>query len=51
VPTGAWLAKALAGEPKLAAEPKGLISRNWSRVVLPNVIAASENAKLGALAS
>jgi asparagine synthase (glutamine-hydrolysing) len=51
VPTGAWLANALAGEAKRAAETKGLISRNWSRVVLPNVIAASETAKLGALAS
>jgi asparagine synthase (glutamine-hydrolysing) len=50
VPTGAWLAKALAAKPKLATEPKGLVSRNWSRFVLPNVIAAGDSAKLGALA-
>lgn len=36
VPTGAWMAKA-AGTPSTEAgsKPKGLISRDWSRVVLP----------------
>lgn len=51
VPSGAWISKVLASDSKFADEPKGLISRNWSRVVMPNVIAASEPAKLGALAS
>jgi dipeptidase len=37
--------------PPLAAESKGLISRDWSRVVLPSVMSANENTELKALAS
>jgi hypothetical protein len=35
----------------LAGEPKGLVSRSWSRVVLPSVMSANENAKIEALVS
>jgi len=53
VPTGAWTAKGLAkrAAPSLAFEPKGLISRGWSRVVLPSVMSANENWRIDALAS
>jgi asparagine synthase (glutamine-hydrolysing) len=34
VPTGAWMAAASQLEPTGAREPKGLVSRRWSRVVL-----------------
>jgi len=53
VPTGAWMAKSLAQQApaRIAAASKGLISRSWSQVVLPNVIAANENAPIRALAS
>jgi len=52
VPTGAWLAKRLA---RRAAQPmpsksKGLISRDWSQIVLPSVMSANENARIAALA-
>jgi asparagine synthase (glutamine-hydrolysing) len=53
VPTGDWMAKGLAREasaPRVAA-PKGLVSRNWSQIVLPRVMAANENSKIEALAS
>jgi len=53
VPTGAWMGKRLVEKtgPSLAAEPKGLVSRSWSQIVLPRVMAANENAKIEALAS
>lgn len=53
VPTVAWMAKRLAprAPARAAAAPKGLISRAWSRVVLPSVIAANKNASAEALAS
>jgi asparagine synthase (glutamine-hydrolysing) len=53
VPTGAWMTKGL-GQRRArptAVDPKGLVSRNWSRLVLPNVISPSKNAPLEALAS
>jgi asparagine synthase (glutamine-hydrolysing) len=53
VPTGAWMAKGLAqrAAAPLAAESKGLVSRGWSRLVLPRVMAANENSRIDALAS
>jgi asparagine synthase (glutamine-hydrolysing) len=45
VPTGAWMAKSLAQAATLAAEPKGLISRNWSRMVLPSVLSSAATQK------
>lgn len=53
VPTGAWMAKSLArtSKPATVAEPKGVVSRSWSRVVLPSVLATTDNAKVAALAS
>ena len=53
VPTAAWMAKSLA-QPAAAdgaREPKGLVSRRWSRLVLPEVLASNDSAKLTALAS
>ncbi len=53
VPTGAWMAKRLArtaATPPEAA-PKGLVSRSWSQIVLPRVMAANENSRIEALAS
>jgi asparagine synthase (glutamine-hydrolysing) len=53
VPTGAWMAKRLAqrAPARVAAAPKGLISRDWSRVVLPSVLAANKFSSAEALAS
>lgn len=53
VPIGAWMAKSLARNAveSFEAEPKGLIARNWSRVVLPSVLATNDNPKIDALAS
>jgi asparagine synthase (glutamine-hydrolysing) len=53
VPTAAWMTNGLAKSvmASLAVQSKGAISRDWSRFVLPSVIAASENAKIPALAS
>ena len=53
VPTAAWIAinigqKASQCSP---ARPKGLVSRDWSRVVLSSATAANQNAKFEALAS
>ena len=38
-------------DPIIGVDPKGLVSRNWSRLVLPSVISPNENAPLEALAS
>lgn len=53
VPTGVWMAKCLAqnAAPPLTAELKGLVSRSWSQIVLPRVMAANENSRIEALAS
>ncbi len=54
VPTGDWMAKSLAGNapaPARGAAPKGLVSRSWSQIVLPHVMAANENSRIEALAS
>jgi asparagine synthase (glutamine-hydrolysing) len=53
VPTGAWMTNGLRRSvmAPLAVEPKGLISRGWSRFVLPSVIAANENTRMEVLAS
>lgn len=53
VPIGAWMSKTLAQRPpsSRAGEPKGVVSRNWSLVVLPRVMSANENSKCEALAS
>lgn len=53
VPIGAWMAKNVSQQATVApiVEQKGLVSRGWSRMVLPNVIAANENARVAALAS
>jgi asparagine synthase (glutamine-hydrolysing) len=53
VPTGVWMANGLARSftTSLATEPKGLISRGWSRFVLPGVITANEKIRNEALAS
>jgi asparagine synthase (glutamine-hydrolysing) len=53
VPTGAWMTNGLRQSVMAppAFEPKGLVSRSWSRLVLPSVIAVNENAKMEALAS
>ena len=59
VPTGDWMAKSLdnlegAGSGDVrpsGAEPKGLVSREWSRRVLPAVLASADNGRIDALAS
>lgn len=53
VPTGSWMAKSLTDKaaPALADEPKGLISRSWSQIVLANMVSANENVRIEALAS
>ncbi|MGA8076698.1 MAG: asparagine synthase (glutamine-hydrolyzing) [Xanthobacteraceae bacterium] len=53
VPTGAWMAKSLAHKApaRAVSAPAGLISRDWSQIVLPNVIAANENIPIEAVAS
>lgn len=53
VPIGAWMAKSLAQKApaRAVSAPAGLISRDWSQIVLPNVIAANENIPIEAVAS
>ena len=49
VPTGAWMAKSLARKATmLAAAPKGFVSRDWSRIVLPSVLATGDKAEADA---
>ncbi len=49
VPTGAWMAKSLARKATmLAAAPKGFVSRDWSRLVLPSVLATGDKAEADA---
>ena len=53
VPTGAWMARSLAQKPQTHAigTSKGVVSRSWSQIVLPSVMAANENVPVAALAS
>ena len=49
VPTAAWMAKSLARKATmLAAAPKGFVSRDWSRLVLPSVLATGDKAEADA---
>lgn len=54
VPTGPWMKNRLRRSSDMAGcavESKGVISRGWSRFVLPSVIATSELARIDALVS